>query len=133
MQLKPVQLDSGPHRARKMSLTPLIDVVFLLLIFFMLASTFSKFSTLPLAVASKAQNTTPAKNIVLMRIDEGGGIEINGQTVANADVITTLNKLGENPESRLIIKPRQGVSIQQLVTAMDLAKRSNIKATSVIN
>lgn len=133
MQPDFLKLDSGNHRARKMSLTPLIDVVFLLLIFFMLASTFSKFTTLPLAVASKSQSVTSPKNIVLMRIDENGAMEINGQTVANDDVIAALNTRAKNPESRLIIKPKPGVSVQQLVTAMDLAKRSNIKATSVVN
>lgn len=42
---------SRPRRKRGLNLTPLIDVVFLLLVFFMLASTFLKFGTVKLETA----------------------------------------------------------------------------------
>ena len=48
MSLKRVQ------QRRRASITSLIDVIFLLLLFFMLASTFSKFSEIDIAVASAA-------------------------------------------------------------------------------
>jgi biopolymer transport protein ExbD len=44
-------------RRRSLSITSLIDVIFLLLLFFMLASTFSKFSEIDIASASSGNET----------------------------------------------------------------------------
>ncbi|MEO1283127.1 MAG: biopolymer transporter ExbD, partial [Pseudomonadota bacterium] len=52
-----MRLKAQPQRKFPLSLTPLIDVVFLLLIFFMLASTFLKFSAMPIAGAKGGGGT----------------------------------------------------------------------------
>lgn len=59
------------RRRSRITITSLIDVIFLLLLFFMLASTFSKFSEVELTSASgDASNTSPDHNSLNLRIDE---------------------------------------------------------------
>lgn len=127
-----MQLEQAPKKGMPMSLTPIIDVVFLLLIFFMLSSTFLHYTSLPLVVKSQAGTSIKPQNIVLLRIDAKGGIEINGTMVKKENVLETLNTLAQKPEAKLVIKPRKGASVQHLVTVMDLAKKSKIKSTTVI-
>lgn len=48
--------NTAPFVRRRMSMTPLIDVIFLLLLFFMLSSTFSRFSEIELSSAATGGN-----------------------------------------------------------------------------
>ena len=55
-------------RRRRASITSLIDVIFLLLLFFMLASTFSKFSEMDIAVAGTAGSDSTLSDILELEI-----------------------------------------------------------------
>ena len=76
-------------RRRTLSITPLIDVIFLLLLFFMLASTFSKFSEMDIAAAGPGDEADSAASVVIelaidahhMRLD-GAVLPAHGWTAA---------------------------------------------------
>jgi len=59
-----MQLESSGYKRRQISVTSLIDVIFLLLLFFMLSSTFSKFADVELSAtggeSTVAQSSVPA-------------------------------------------------------------------------
>lgn len=59
--------NSAPFVRRPVTLTPLIDVIFLLLLFFMLSSTFSKFGEIELSQATSgaARSSDPSKRAFL--------------------------------------------------------------------
>ena len=59
--------NAAPFRRRRVSLTALIDVVFLLLLFFMLTSTFSTFGEIELsrATGGEAQQEEPSQRVFL--------------------------------------------------------------------
>ena len=68
------------YRRRRLSLTPLIDVIFLLLLFFMLSSTFTPFAELELGAAgpgAAAPDTPP----LFLRVS-GEALSLNGRPVA---------------------------------------------------
>ena len=56
-------------RRRSLSITSLIDVIFLLLLFFMLSSTFSKFSDLDIASATGGEQAGDAPEVIELIID----------------------------------------------------------------
>lgn len=62
---------------RRASITSLIDVIFLLLLFFMLASTFSKFSEVEIAAAAPSPTTGETPNILEMEIGTNS-LTLNG-------------------------------------------------------
>jgi biopolymer transport protein ExbD len=68
-------------------MTSLIDVIFLLLLFFMLTSTFSKFSEVELTAASAGATTASTEPLLFLRLAEDS-LSLNGQAL-------TLNALGE--------------------------------------
>lgn len=127
-----MQLNLPEKKSLNLSLTPLIDVVFLLLIFFMLASTFSRFSSLPLSVNSGQSQSNSSKKFILVRIQKESGIEINGRKVTSEDLISVIDGLVIEKGMKLFIKPLEGTTVQQLVSVMQKARQSKINNPIVV-
>lgn len=120
-------------RIRRLSLTPLIDVVFLLLVFFMLASTFSRFSTLELAGGTASPGKTAPQEIALIRIHEDGKLDLNG-TPIEAEMLThKLNEFAESGGKKAVLKLREGIKVQDVVELLERAKKSKITHMVVVN
>ncbi|GGN34773.1 MULTISPECIES: ExbD/TolR family protein [Marinomonas] len=84
----------------QINLTPLIDVVFLLLIFFMVSTTFNQSTELTIdlpTATSNAPSSDRAKNVELV-ITADGQYVINGQTLINEKVSTLIQGLEEVSE-----------------------------------
>jgi biopolymer transport protein ExbD len=103
---------------RKPSLTPMIDVVFLLLVFFMLASRFGHDSHVLLNVAGGKTETAyqgPPRLIDVLP----DGLRLNGQALAPEDLLPKIEALTEQPEDTIVLRARDGAALQQLVTVME--------------
>lgn len=108
------------------NLTPLIDVVFLLLIFFMVSTSFTKEThlslDLPEAKGDQVEQQEEALEIV---IDSKGQYILNDQNLVNnkpATLVSALHKLsGGNTNMLLTITADAKASHQSVVTAMDVA------------
>ncbi|WP_406871109.1 biopolymer transporter ExbD [Thioclava sp. 'Guangxiensis'] len=108
----------APDRPRrKPDLTPMIDVVFLLLVFFMLASRFSQDVSLPLASASGAASEwTGAPRLV--DIGPEGVVELNGVPRSFDDLLAELDRLTETRADPVILRAKEA-DLQDLVSVMD--------------
>jgi len=108
------------------NLTPLIDVVFLLLIFFMVSTTFSKRTqlTVDLPEAVGDQNREPPRQIEIM-IAADGSYAVNDQALVNNKVETlkaAITKLAEgDTKVPLVITADAKTPHQAVVQAMDAA------------
>lgn len=109
-----------------LNLTPLIDVVFLLLIFFMVSTTFQKESeiSLQLPKATDAEISTPENRIEVV-INAAGRYFVNDQELVKSDVVSLQNALykvsGGQRDIPLTIRADAQVPHQSVVTAMDAA------------
>jgi biopolymer transport protein ExbD len=109
--------DFGPgRRARRPSLTPLIDVVFLLLVFFMLAARFGAERALPLVPAAGGGGAWqgPPRLVEVA----AGGLRLNGQAVAPEALAAALGPLMPAPDSPVVLRPEEGASVKALVDVM---------------
>ncbi|MBQ0713137.1 MAG: biopolymer transporter ExbD [Porticoccus sp.] len=108
------------------NLTPLIDVVFLLLIFFMVSTTFTKEShlILDLPEADGEVVEAPVDGIEIL-IGKNGDYTINGKQLINRQLKTLMRSLEDvslgNSELPLTITADANTSHQSVVTAMDAA------------
>ncbi len=127
-----MQLDLPQKKEMKLSLTPLIDVVFLLLIFFMLASTFSRFSQLLLSAQKSEGQAEKDIKFILVRVDGEGQINVNGQEIEKTDLVGKIDELALTPSMKLVIKPMKGASVQHLVSILEQARKSKIKNPVVV-
>ncbi len=117
----------------KISLTPIIDVVFILLIFFMLASNFNKVGQLEMNVSKESSQASDLdiKTIkVLVRQDET--VISNGKIYDDKELITMLKiALKDAKEYAVILTAKKDVTYQRYLNMMNFLKVNNIENISI--
>ncbi len=123
-----------PHRRDRptLDMTPLIDVVFLLLIFFMVSTTFDKQTHLKvdLPEASPQAAADPNADRVTLTIDAAGHFYVNEREVINTDVTTLKRALvkaaGGKLDLPVVITVDRNAPFQTTMTAMDAAAQAGL-------
>ena len=118
------------------NITPLIDVVFLLLIFFMLTTTFSRETrlliNLPEANADIAESQSPQIEITVAR---EGSYTINGRALINRRIETLMRGLelesGGDLNVPIILVADAEATHQSVVTAMDAISQSGFTRMNI--
>jgi biopolymer transport protein ExbD len=124
------ELARGP--ARSVPLTPLIDVVFLLLVFFMLASRFLELGSIGLDAADAG---APAAAADAIRVDLGadGRIEVGGAAVGRESLEATLRGLLRGrAEGAVVVAPEAAVPVDALVSLLDAVQRSGAGQVTLV-
>ncbi len=109
----------------------MIDVVFLLLVFFMLASRFGVDTSLPLNVAGQsggAAYSGPPRLIDILP----GETRLNGQPVGIADIVPGVTALTEAPSDTIILRARDGAPLQQVVAVMERLTQAGFTALVLV-
>lgn len=114
-----------PRYQIEMPLTSLIDIVFMLLIYFMLTANFIVEEgiaiKLPQADQSAAQEEVSEEITVF--VNSAGGTYIGGEPVPESELMATLQKMiGDQPDRLVIIKADRTVVLNSAVRVMDIAK-----------
>ncbi|SEF62381.1 ExbD/TolR family protein [Marinobacterium lutimaris] len=125
-------LDVGTTRKpAKISLTPLIDVVFILLLFFMLTSSFMQWRQMDLPIPTASETPAQESEVVTLRLLNNGGdvsIDDNRFNILAAGVPADL--LGDNG-SLIAIEAEEGVSTQALVKLVDQLRLAGAEKVSL--
>ena len=116
----------------RLGIAPLIDIVFLLLIFFMLASTFLKFSAVPISGAKSGGASGNLSEIALIQIRGAEEIRINGRTVGLSGVLAQIDELVAKGVTRAVVQPAKNATVQDLVKVLEVAKASELKSVVVV-
>lgn len=118
-----------PRRRRGWSLTPMIDVVFLLLVFFMLAARFGTEQALNLGMAGGSGKYEGPPRLVDVRPD---GLSLNGQPVAEEDLSARLAELAESPDDLVVLRGRDEADTQAVVHALDLLAKAGFNHVALV-
>ena len=120
------------------NLTPLIDIVFLLLIFFMVSTTFQRETELEIALpeASAETSSEPAVSALILEIDATGAYRLSSQQSGKSSDFASVNieQLSEmlkglsakNDTATLVIKADAKTPHQAVVQALDAARKANL-------
>lgn len=94
-------------------MTSLIDVIFLLLLFFMLSSTFSRFAEVEISAAMQGAGGTTSQEVMFLR---GGGddLSLNGQAVTLDALPQRIEALMPDGSGTLLISLGAAVTAQRL-------------------
>ena len=108
------------------NLTPLIDVVFILLLFFMVTTTFNRHSELRIDLPEASSESQPEQQKQLeIAIDASGNYFVNGQKMVNTKAETLLlalrKAIGNDKEVPVSIRADAKTPHQSVITAMDLS------------
>ena len=118
------------------SLTPLIDVVFLLLIFFMVTTTFNQHANLRVELpdASNAVQSNEVNKIEVI-IDKNGQYYIDGTSLLDQQsrtLVTALGKVVQNSKAeKILIRADAQAPHQSVVSVMDAAGKLGLSQISI--
>ena len=120
--MKPLRISPPASRRRSPDLTPVMDVVFILVVFFMVVSTFSQTLVKPLKVSVPGA-AAPALSPVEQRVLE---LKATGAVLDGEAVTDLAASLAGDTSKPLSIVAGEGASYQALVDALDAAQTAGI-------
>jgi biopolymer transport protein ExbD len=114
-----MRIEPLPICRRRWGLTPLVDVVFLLLVFFMLVSSWQELRSLELK-APTTVGGSGIKGAVLVRVLPDGSLDLNGVSVDLTELTVQIRGyLSHTPEQQVLVRPAATVPLQDLVDVLD--------------
>ena len=118
-----------------LNLTPLIDIVFLLLIFFMVTTSFSRETRLLVSLPEASGSAENATESIEVLVDKKGGYAINGRRLVNAEVDSLVRGLelesGGDISLLVVLVADAEVQHQSVVTAMEAIGRAGFASLSI--
>jgi biopolymer transport protein ExbD len=119
-----------PRPRRKPSLTPMIDVVFLLLVFFMLASRFGADALVPLQLGGAGASYSGPPRLIDVLPD---GQRLNGIDQSLDAMVAALDGLTESRAETIVLRAQDGAALQRLVTVMSALRAAGFTAMAVVD
>lgn len=110
-------------------MTPMIDVVFLLLFFFMLATRVGLDDALPLTLGREDAAYQGPPRLVDVLPD---GMRLNGVDLAPRALLLELLRLSESGEDIVVVRPAAGVDLQRLVDVLGLMNDAGFRRLAVV-
>jgi biopolymer transport protein ExbD len=133
-----VKFARGGRQEASVELTPLIDVVFLLLIFFMVSTTFIRETQLKIDLPEAAGELQEIEDdIIEITVDRLGDYAVNDRLLVNTELRTLIRALqeelalGDGKVSRLIVTADANTAHHSVVRAMDAAGRVGLTRISI--
>ena len=117
------------------NLTPLIDVVFLLLIFFMVSTSFSELTQLVVDLPEAEGDSANTDNALLLVVDVQGDMTLDGEPVPNDArglSVALDQRLSGNTAISVTLSADAMTPHQYVVTAMDVAAQLNITRLTIV-
>ena len=128
-----MHLQSHHRKAlRRISLTPLADLVFILLVFFILETSFVQFREVAFKVPDEPTKASHAEAENLsIQVFPGGKLWINGQSMPLAELTPWLVHQQLSAETAVILQAEDSVPLQTLVEAMDLLRAQSLPRVQI--
>jgi len=118
-----MQLSSPIRKKSLVNLTPLIDVVFILLIFFMLASNFTRWHTIEISMGEASEIELNSQTLSVIAINHDGGYLLNKKPMLLSEIISIIKaKIKTNSEHPIVIQPGKGANVQSMMNVLSSLK-----------
>ncbi len=117
----------------EIDLTPMLDVVFIMLIFFIVTATFVKEIGIDVNSPDNNQNVKDAdKQSIVVQISNRDRIRIRGRNVDLRQVRANIERLhAENPEAPVVVQPHPDSTTETMVKVMDAARQAGVYNVSI--
>lgn len=116
-----------------LSLTPLIDVVFLLLLFFMLASVFHREGEIEISARGNSASEQPTTQPLFVRVHPDGRYDVNGEPIDKTEVgLSIAATLAASPDlSGVVLQVRKGTGTQIVVDSLVHLRKAGVSPVSL--
>lgn len=130
-----MRLDDGVEDESTMNLVPLIDVMFLLLIFFLVSTTFTKDEVDMSLVLPEARSGSPAEsgNLMVINVAQNGTISVDGREVASVEALRQKLRAAatRNREQQVLIRGDTRVQFGLVARALDACLEASLKRVAI--
>lgn len=127
-----MRIEVPRRRPAGIRLTPLIDVVFILLVFFMLASSFMDWRAFELALPPADAAPDPASDPIIVGVTAEGDIELDGEPVAEAQLAARVReRRAADPDRVVLVRAAADAPVRATVRVLDQLQVGGIDAASL--
>ena len=126
-------LEVAEEEENEINLTPMLDVVFIMLIFFIVTASFIKEAGLDVnRPDAPVTETKPEDANILVAIDANNDIWIDRRLIDPRAVRANIERLhAENPQGSVVIQANSKSTNKMLVTVMDAARQAGVYNISI--
>lgn len=117
------------HR-RAISLTPLIDVVFILLLFFMLSSTFIQWRQIDVSAPSEAEADIKTQRIIKL-VSDAGEFTFEGERFSANNFTAVSGLVAQDKDAIYVIQVEAGLRTQSMINLLDVFKQAGAKSVTL--
>ena len=119
-------------RRRVVSLVPLVDVVFILLLFFMLSSSFIQKRQVPMDLPAVSQVPTNTTVVEVELLSNDGRVLIDGLAFDNYNIDSIATLSDTSREQVVAIQSAQQVKLQALITLLDRLADAGLSKVALV-
>ena len=114
-----------------LNITPLIDVVFILLVFFMIATNFASYRLIRIETPRETEVKQTSEGAIVIAISEDGSLTFDSRPVARADLRARIAEVvAIDPGRAFLVRPGPGVELQEAIVIFDEARAAGARAVS---
>ena len=116
----------------EIDITPMLDVVFIMLIFFIVTASFVKESGIEVNRPEASTSQAKPRASILVAINDLGEIWINKRKVEEGQVRANIERLhAENPQGSVVVQADEEAKTKVLVAVMDAAREAGVRDVSL--
>ncbi len=117
---------------QEINITPMLDVVFIMLIFFIVTASFVKESGIEVDRPSAVTAVVQEKGNILVAVTETGEIWINRRQVDPRALRANIERLhAENPQGSVVIQADKNSTTEMLIHVMDASRQAGVYNVSI--
>lgn len=119
------------QRTNTVNITSLIDVVFMLVIFFMIGSSFDK-TSIPVSLPASSSSSESATDSLAVTIDSGENIYVNDKPVLLEDVTETVKiLLPSMKDSNAVLYSDETVQLSKVISVIDALNHGGVENVAI--
>ncbi len=130
-------LKTGTVEEPKLDLTPMIDIVFLLIIFFMVGTQFTEMERqydIQLPTVTDAKPLTNLPDDIIVNVGQDGEVTVHGKKQTLSELETTLKDAVQNfPGQSVVIRGDSTGPYQNVMNVLEICHRVKIRSVSLAN
>mgnify|MGYP003634897206 CR=1 FL=1 len=122
--------ETNIEQGAELELAPMIDVVFLLLIFFIVTWQFARFERdmdISVPAAEEAENKDRQTGEIIVNVKKDGAVILNGRMVTEPELLSKLQSISEAyPDQAVILRGASEADFQAIINVLDQIKKAGI-------
>ena len=118
----------------EINLTPMLDVVFIMLIFFVVTATFVREYGFPAYLSTGLDTPTEPVESIVVTVEADNSFHVNGRVVAQGSLASYIKGLAvENPDAPMVLRASNDAYVEATVFVLDAGRHAGFSAVPIEN